>query len=344
MGDASYLQWLAGSTGTGWWHDSGDPQELRLALAHGAVGVTTNPVLCPQALARTKDLWREDIQKVFGAEKTPAARAEALMRIVVLNAARELDPVYRSTRGEQGYVCAQVDPSLAGDRAAMLGMGRRLGAWAANIAVKLPATSAGLDVMETLCAEGIAVTITVSFTVPQVFATARRYQEVVRAHTGPGRVGKCFAVIMIGRLDDYLREVCLDNGEPISEQEIRMAGLAVVKRAYGLFLENRFDATLLIAALRGTYHMTGLAGGRLLMSIHPTWQKALLEGQVAREKQIDEPIPAPVLQKLLRVPDFARAYEPAGLSEKEMISYGLTQRTLAQFTDGGWKLLEQFQP
>jgi len=90
--------------------------------------------------------------------------------------------------------------------------------------------------------------------------------------------------------------------------------------------------------------MTGLAGGRLLMSIHPTWQKALLEGQVARERLIDEPIPSSVLDKLLRVPDFARAYEPAGLSEKEMVSYGLTQRTLAQFIDGGWKLLEQFQP
>jgi transaldolase len=202
-------------------------------------------------------------------------------------------------------VCAQVDPSLAGDRAGMLAMGRRFGAWALNIAVRLPATSAGLDVMEKLCSEGVAVTITVSFTVPQVFAAARRHQKVVRAHEGAGKVGKCFAVIMIGRLDDYLRDMCLDNGDPVSEEEIRMAGLCVVKRAYTLFRENRFDATLLVAALRGTYHMTGLAGGRLLMSIHPTQQKNLLEGSVAREKRIDEPIPSSVLEKLRRVPDSA---------------------------------------
>ena len=52
-------------------------------------------------------------------------------------------------------MCAQVNPSLAGDRAAMEDMARRFNAWAPNIAVKLPATSAGLDVMERLVADGI---------------------------------------------------------------------------------------------------------------------------------------------------------------------------------------------
>jgi hypothetical protein len=43
------------------------------------------------------------------------------------------------------------------------------------------------------------------------------------------------------------------------------------------------------------------------------------------------------------MPEFVKAYTPQGLSEKEMVTFGLTQRTLAQFIETGWKLLEQFQ-
>ena len=43
-------------------------------------------------------------------------------------------------------------------------------------------------------------------------------------------------------------------------------------------------------------------------------------------------------------PSSSRAYGPEGLSEKEMVSYGVTQRTLSQFIESGWKLLEQFTP
>lgn len=100
---------------------------------------------------------------------------------------------------------------------------------------------------------------------------------------------------------------------------------------------------LLIAALRGNYHMTGLAGSDLTMSIHPTYQKSLLETQVARQERINEPIPTAVQERLYRVPEFRKAFDVQGLSEKEMVTFGLTQRTLAQFVETGWKPLEQFQ-
>ena len=344
MAGLNYLQWLAAETRTAWWHDSGDPAELTTALANGAVGVTTNPVLAAVALKANRELWRDAIRAAVDGAKNPGAKAESLMRIVVTDAARRLEPVYRKTAGAQGYVCAQVNPSLAGDRAAMEDMARRFDAWAPNIAVKLPATSAGLDVMERCAADGITTTITVSFTVPQVFAAGRRFQEASRRRKPGTRAGRCFAVIMIGRLDEYIREVCADNGDGLTGEEIQAAGLSVVKRAYRLYRENGYAATLLVAALRGNYHMAGLAGGDLIMSIHPTYQKSLLAGPMPREERIDQPIPAAIQAKLDRVPEFVRAYGPEGLSEKEMVSYGVTQRTLSQFIESGWKLLEQFTP
>ena len=91
-------------------------------------------------------------------------------------------------------------------------MAKRYHAWAPNIAVKLPATSAGLDVMEDCIAEGIAITMTVSFTVPQVIAIGERHMAGIQRAKAKGvEPGKCFAVIMIGRLDDFLREVAHDT-------------------------------------------------------------------------------------------------------------------------------------
>lgn len=343
MDDKNYLSWIADSTDTAWWHDSGDPGELDRALAHGAVGVTTNPVICARALDDNRELWGGEIEKVLSRDEAPGTKAESLMRIVVTHAAGKLEPIHRSTGGSHGYVCAQVNPSLAADRESMYAMAKRFNAWAPNIAIKLPATAAGLDVMEKICAEGIAATITVSFSLPQVYATARRYQEVVKRRKDDERVGRCFAVVMIGRLDDYLREVFGDNDAGVSEEVIQAAGLSVVKRAYSIYQESKYDAVLLIAALRGNYHMTELAGGKLIMSIAPPNQQALLDGVKVFEERIDEKVSEASIDVLKGQPEFIKAFEPDGLSDKELITFGPTQRTLSQFTEVGWKLLEGFK-
>jgi transaldolase len=343
MSAQNYLQWLSSNTSTTWWHDSGDPCELQHALANGAVGVTTNPVLSAQALAGNRELWRDEIRDVLRAEKDPRGKAEGLMRIVVTHAAEQVSHIHRQSSGEQGYVCAQVDPSYAGNRQAMYEQALRLNAWAPNIAIKLPATGAGIDVMERCCAEGITVTVTVSFSAAQLWTMGKRHHELREAKGTGARIGRCFAVMMIGRLDDYLREVFADGKEDVPESEIRQAGLSVVKHAYRLYRENGFEAKLLVAALRGAHHMSGLAGADLVMSIHPTIQKSLVEGDVERTEGIDDAIPPAVLDRLCRTVEFRKAYDPLGLSKNDFLTFGPTQRTLSQFVESGWKALEQFQ-
>jgi transaldolase len=265
------------------------------------------------------------------------------MRTVVSNTAAKLEARYRASGGDQGYVCAQVDPTKAGDREAMRAMARRFHAWAPNIAVKLPVTAAGLDVLEECVAEGTTVTATVSFTVPQVLAVAERHRAgAARARRARITPGHCFAVIMIGRLDDYLREVAWDNAAGVSEADIQQAGLAVTKRAYELFMARGYEAVLLVAALRGTHHMTELAGARLLMSIHPQYQVLLLKPGVPREERIDRPVAPEAIDRLRQMPEFVRAYEPDGMAPEEFVAYGVTQRTLSQFNEAGWALLQSF--
>lgn len=337
----SYLQWLSQSTATRWWCDSGVPSEIDLAFQHGAVGITTNPPLSATAISLKPAEWRAQIEEISKSAADPSMKAQELVRLVVAQGAQKLNPLFVRTAGELGYICAQVDPAKAGNREEMLAMGRRFAAWAPNISVKLPATSAGLDVLEELSSEGIAVTGTVSFSVPQMLAIAEAHARGVRKALANGKTpAPCNAVLMIGRIDDYLAEVSADNRTKASSDDIRKAGLAIAKRAYGIFKERKYAAKILVAALRGTYHATELAGADLILSIHPKYQKPLMESNVPKEEKYLAQIEPQVLERLYTVREFVRAYEPDGLSPKEFVSFGVTQRTLSQFSETGWKLLE----
>ncbi len=340
----TYLNWVIHSTRTAWWHDSAEDSELDRGLERGAAGVTTNPFLSNLAVCKNRPLWQDEIGSICRQGSSAELKAEALMRIAVTNAARKFLPHFERSGGQAGWVCAQVNPARAGDRDCMYAMARRFHQWAPNIAVKLPATLAGLDVLEECAAEGIATTATVSFTIPQVVAIAERHRRgIARARQNNIQPGKCFAVIMIGRLDDYLREVAHDNKAPVSESDIQQAGLAVTKRAYSIYRGCGYEATLLVAALRGAYHLTELAGAGLLMSIAPAYQELFVNQDHPREERIERPIASAVIDRLRQMPEFVRAYEPDGMAPEEFISYGVTQRTLAQFSEVGWKLLESFQ-
>lgn len=340
MTNDNYLLWVANQTPTAWWHDSADPAELKVGLERGAVGVTTNPVLTYTALVDNPDRWG-DLPAALPKDLSRAERAEELMRHVVVAAARTFEPIYASSGGENGYVCAQVNPNLAWDADAMIGMARRYHGWAPNIAVKLPVTLAGLEALEVLIAEGVTITATVSYNVSQMLQIAAYHERGrMRAARSGVAPGHCFAVQMIGRIDDYLRDVARDTHAAVTEAHIRVAGLAMAKRAYAIYRQEGYHAKLLVAALRGNYHMTELVGADLVMSVHPKAQAPLLESGVPREERIECPVDPQAVARLQSMPEFVRCYEPDGMRPDEFFTFGVVQRTLTQFAATGWDLLE----
>ena len=128
-----------------------------------------------------------------------------------------------------------------------------------------------------------------------------------------------------------------------TESDIRQAGLAATKRAYAIYRERGYQAVLLIAALRGDYHLTELAGADLLMSIAPAWQDVFVTRDLPREERIGKPIPDDAIERLRTMPEFVRAYEPDGMTPAEFMGFGATQRTLGQFVDMGWRLMENYR-
>ncbi len=342
MADESFLKWMSSETPTEWWNDSGDPDEVRAAIGNGAAGVTLNPFLVKLALDARRDFWTP---KLGGVLDWPggAAKAEEIVRIVSSEIAKIVNSVFERTRGASGRVCAQVDPARAHDTAYMVEMAKRLHAWAPNIAVKLPATNAALDALEECVALGMTVVMTLGFTVSQVLAVAERYERARAEVTARGITpGKCYAVVMIGRLDDYLREAAADCRSRAAEEDILGAGVAVVKRAWGIFRERSYAATLLPSGLRRPTQAAALAGGDLLLSVGPKIQEGCAAFKGPFREGFSTPPAKDSIERLLTIRDFARAYEPDGLKPDEFIGFAPTQRTLTQFIEAGWKPLEAF--
>ena len=339
MAENRYLQWLSSQTKSVYWHDSAIVEELDAAMANGAVGMTTNPFLIASTLKARPDFWRDVLPGVPEDIQGDARAEEWIAQVTGWLARNKLAPL-RGTGAYAGYVCAQTNPCRPGDTQGMIATARHYASMAENIVIKFPATHGGLEAIEACAAEGLNVAATVSFTVPQVLAMGEAYQrgreKAIKNGVKPG-IG--IAVLMVGRLDDYLRDVMNDTRAKATEADIIWAGTAAIKRAYGMFRERHYDCALMPAGCRGGYHISELAGAEMVMSIAPAIAKALL-GETDLTEKAENPVDAGILERLNDMSEFRKAYEPDGMAVDDFITFGSCNRTLDQFVQMGWNLLK----
>lgn len=338
MAENKYLKWLSSDTDSVYWHDSVIVEELDAAIENGAVGMTTNPFLIASTLRARPDFWRDALPGVPD-DIQGDARAEEWIAQVTGWLARNKLARLRGTGPYAGYVCAQTNPCKPGDTQGMIATARHYASMAENIVIKFPATHGGLEAIEACASEGMNVAATVSFTVPQVLAMAEAYrrgrEKAVRSGVKPG-IG--IAVLMVGRLDDYLRDVMNDTRARATEADIIWAGTAAIKRAYRIFQEKGYECALMPAGCRGGYHISELAGAGMVMSVAPAIARALA-GETDFTEKIDRPVDPQILERLCDMREFRKAYEPDGMTVDEFITFGSCNRTLDQFVQQGWNLL-----
>ena len=335
----NYLKWLSQTDGY-WWTDTAEYNTLDEAIENGATGVTTNPILIKKSLYANPQFWRPYLDSAVGLQGDE--KAEEILRCITVEIAKKFQPIFENTNGIQGFVCAQVNPKKQGDSGSMIEMGRRLAAWAPNIAVKLPATAAGLRAIEELGAEGITTVGTVSFTAAQAVAIAAAQQRGIdRCRAGGKKPGMAFSVLMVGRLDDYLRDVAQDMQADVPESDIICAGTAAIKKAYQVCKERGYEAKLMPAGMRGGYHATALAGSDMSFSLSAGILTALLK-ETEYTVHIQDAVPEDTITRLSTIPEFVRAYDVDALPEAEFIRYGASQRTLSQFIEAGWSMIAEF--
>ena len=331
----------AGALGARWWNDSCDPGELADAVAHGAVGATSNPVIVGNVVKGDPDRWLPEVDALIAANPTDTEVEVAWKLIAQMGriATEILRPVHERTSGAAGYLCLQVNPTFHPNAARMIEHGLSLASVADNVAIKIPGTAVGLQAVEELTRQGVAVNVTVSFTVPQAVAAAEAIERGLRGARDPESIHP-YVTIMQGRMDDHLKRIRDADGIEIDPEALEWAGIAVFKRAARIFEEAGFRATLLGAAFRNIMQWSANIGPNVLLTIpYPNWNE-YDAAEVDVRPSLHDPVEARYLDALqTRFEDFRRAYEPDGMTPDEFAGFGPSIHTLNQFIDGYYELL-----
>jgi transaldolase len=332
-------------TATDFWNDGPSVDEIREAIAQGAVSATSNPFLVLEVIKRDRAAWQQVARDIRASRPTMTVTelAWALYTEVARRAIEILRPVYDREGGREGYLSLQVDPTLFMDADAMLQQALGFRDLAPNIRVKFPVTAAGIEAMEEATFRGVTVTATVCFSVPQALATAEAVERGLarRRASGTDTSGMHpICAIMIGRLDDWLRVLGERDGIIAHPSHIDWAGVAVMKEAYRIYRERGYRTRILAAAYRNHLHWSEFVGGDVSLTIPYPWWKRFNASNVVVRSRIDEPVAPDILAGLLAAfPDFRRAYSVDGLTAAEFDTFGPTARTLRAFIKSYHELL-----
>ncbi len=331
-------------TQTDIWNDSCNVDELAYAVEFGAVGATANPTIVVDNWRSDPSQWATRARVLAGENPTWSERelAWAIVAEMSTRAAPLLMPAFAASGGRAGRLSIQTDPTLWRDADALVEQAMAFDGLAPNVVVKLPATRAGIAAMEEATYRGVSINATVSFGLPQALAAAEAVQRGLDRRDAENRdttrMGPVIT-IMMGRLEDWLRESADADGVTIHPAAIPWAGVAVVKRAHAEWRSRGFRARLLAAAIRHHLHWSELIGGDLIITLPPAWQRRFNASSVEVRPRIDDPVDPEYLAELQRLPDFVHAYEPDGLTIDEIDQWGPTRKTLRTFIGSYHELL-----
>jgi transaldolase len=332
------LRQMTSTTPTALWNDSCSTEELSASIENnGAVGATANPVIVLGVLKKELGLWKDRISRIIREmpDATEDGVAWRLVEEMSVKAAKLLEPVFVREKGRNGRLSVQTDPRLYRDAKSIVEQAERFNGLAPNIITKIPVTNAGIPAIEEATYRGISINATVSFTLPQAVAVAEAVERGLSRREKEGkdisRMGPV-CTLMVGRLDDWLKVVAEKKGIITNPAALDWAGVAVFKKAYGIYRERGYRLRLLSAAFRNHLHWSELIGGDVVISPPYEWQKRFNDSDIPVENRIDTPVdPAIVAELLKKFPDFRRAYEEDGMTPQEFDSFGASARTLRQF-------------
>jgi len=333
--------------GAEFWNDSCSRAELKDAVDHGATGATSNPVIVYGVVKADPKSWDPVLDTIIRANETATEDEVAWLLIEEIGrqASKILEPVHRDTHGRQGFLSMQVSPKFHANAERMIEHGKALAALASNIAIKVPATGAGVRAAEELLAAGINVNATVSFTVSQAVTVAEAFERGLdRAKAGGADLTRLhpYMTLMVGRLDDLLQRVMVKEQIAIDPGYLAWAGIAVFKRAHEIFKKRGFRASLLVAAYRHHLHWSQLIGPGVIHTMPYPWWKQFEASDIEVEETLDRPVRPEIVSTLLKkFKDFELAYHEGAIPPAAFASYGASVHTLSQFLGGFQDLLGQ---
>lgn len=305
-------------------------------------GVTTNPPLVlrllesrPQVVSRVQELGRVFI------DGTRPRWFDLYMMVGKLGADKFLSNFYRRDR-RYGFVCLQVDPRKSADEEFMVLQALKISRMSPNLMVKIPATKAGLSVMEEIVSFGVPVNATSCFCVPQVIQVAqaiKRGYEKGRARGIDYSSWRSVITMMLGRWEaaTELTEEAKAKGVTLEEEDLRFFGILMAKRAVDAVRTLGSPAKVLVCSTRkgpgnAYLHLEEIAKLPVVITMNPEaieWGMTLLREEVAKRPF---EVPESIVAKLMKL-DFARrSTEPDGFTMEDIAASSAQTYNLREFS------------
>jgi transaldolase len=333
----SLLHQTVTTTVTDYWNDSCSVEELTYAIENGAVGATTNPTIVLGVLKKEMHLWKDRIYAII--RENPTWNEEQitwkLIEEMAVKGTELLRPVFEREHRCKGRLSIQTNPQFYRNADAIVEQARHFDTLAPNIQVKIPVTKAGVRAIEEATYHGVNINATVCFCVPQALAVAEAVERGLQRREAEGKSiaeMRPVCTIMIGRLDDWLHVLEKRDGIIVTPGVVDWAGIACMKKAYGIFKQRGYRARLLAAAYRHHMHWSELIGGDVVLTIPYEWQKLFNASGVEVKERMQNPVSQEIIDTLYaKFTDFRRAYEEDGMAVEEFDTFGPTVRTLRSF-------------
>lgn len=316
-------------------------------------GVTTNPPLSLQAIQDDIPKWEEKARQIIA--DNPGIDTESLfwklyLTVVRLGSEAYL-PLFEKTGYAEGYLSGQVDPRSVFDKDAMIEQALEIASVNPNVMIKVPGSKEGYEVIEYLTSKGISTNNTLTFILPQLVdcaETVKRGLETAKKNNVDLSQWRSVITHMESRYGDLggLRDFGAEKGIELSDLDVRYAELAIFRKAYKYLIDNDLPSKMLSCSLRvgpvidgiiRLPHLEEKTGAAVVVTCPPTFidQVINLEDQdkiVFEKDRILADIPKDVMDKLMQVPYFERAYAADGYSRDEYNSHPALQRTADQFS------------
>ena len=316
-------------------------------------GVTTNPALSLQAIQDDPAFWEKVAGNILAED--PGLDKEGLFwelyKTVVKRGSEMYLPLFEASNYKEGFLSGQVDPRSVFDKEAMIRQAEEIAAINPNVMIKIPGSKQGYDVIEYLTSRGISTNNTLTFVLPQLVDCAdsvKRGLETARKNGVDMSKWRSVITHMEGRFGNLggLKDFAAEKGVALSDGEIRLAELAIFKKAYKYLKDNDLPSKMLSCSLivgptiegqDRIWHLEEKAGADIVVTCPPSFiDKVLfLPGveKISFEKdRILEDIPQDVMDKLMRVPYFERGYSEDGYTRDEYNTHPSLQRTAEQFS------------
>ena len=214
-------------------------------IEKGVVGVTTNPSIFENAIAKTTD-YDKEIAELAAKGQSASDIYETLTLQEVGAAADILRPVYDRTKGLDGYVSLEVNPLLASDKKTTISEAKRLFGLLnrPNVMIKIPATPEGVEALEECVAAGVNVNSTLIFSEGQYADVAEAYLRGMKTRMAKGESLNVASVasVFVSRVDTAVDKALVEKGDTALAGKIAVDSIKLTyQRFKGLFSGVEWD-------------------------------------------------------------------------------------------------------